>query len=71
MATVPVLLKGIVAPEDARLAVEHGADGIIVSGPATDNEVGTAIIHDQMGPAAANALLESDKLVTLVKAQLK
>ncbi len=28
---LPVLLKGIVTPEDARLAVEHGAAGIIVS----------------------------------------
>ncbi|WP_251550537.1 lactate 2-monooxygenase [Neobacillus muris] len=28
---LPILLKGILHPEDARLAVEHGADGIIVS----------------------------------------
>lgn len=28
---LPIVLKGIVHPEDARLAVEHGADGIIVS----------------------------------------
>jgi 4-hydroxymandelate oxidase len=28
---VPVLLKGILTPEDARLAVDHGAQGIIVS----------------------------------------
>lgn len=28
---LPVLLKGVLAPEDARLAVEHGAAGIIVS----------------------------------------
>lgn len=28
---MPVLLKGIVHPADARLAAEHGADGIIVS----------------------------------------
>jgi isopentenyl diphosphate isomerase/L-lactate dehydrogenase-like FMN-dependent dehydrogenase len=30
-APVPVLLKGIMTSEDARLAVEHGADGIVVS----------------------------------------
>ena len=30
-AKVPVLLKGIVAPEDARMAAEHEVDGIIVS----------------------------------------
>lgn len=28
---VPVLVKGIATPEDARLAVEHGAAGVIVS----------------------------------------
>ena len=27
----PVLVKGILSPEDARLAVEHGLDGVIVS----------------------------------------
>ena len=30
-AKVPVLVKGILTPEDARLAVEHGAAGILVS----------------------------------------
>lgn len=29
--SLPILLKGILHPEDARLAMEHGADGIIVS----------------------------------------
>ena len=29
--TLPILLKGILHPDDARLAVEHGMDGIIVS----------------------------------------
>jgi isopentenyl diphosphate isomerase/L-lactate dehydrogenase-like FMN-dependent dehydrogenase len=28
---VPVLIKGILTPEDAELAVQHGADGIVVS----------------------------------------
>ncbi|HEX8692008.1 MAG TPA: alpha-hydroxy acid oxidase [Longimicrobium sp.] len=28
---LPVVLKGVVTPEDARLAVEHGADAVIVS----------------------------------------
>ncbi len=31
LAGIPVLVKGIVHPEDARLAVEHGASGIVVS----------------------------------------
>lgn len=29
--TLPIILKGIMHPDDARLAIEHGADGIIVS----------------------------------------
>ncbi|CUS03719.2 FMN-dependent alpha-hydroxy acid dehydrogenase [Candidatus Promineifilum breve] len=31
LTKLPVLLKGIVHPDDARLAVEHGAAGVIVS----------------------------------------
>lgn len=31
LTSLPILLKGILHPEDARLAIEHGADGIIVS----------------------------------------
>jgi len=31
IATLPVVLKGVTAPEDAALAVEHGASAIIVS----------------------------------------
>jgi 4-hydroxymandelate oxidase len=31
IVTVPILIKGILTPEDARLCVEHGMDGIIVS----------------------------------------
>ncbi len=29
--TLPIILKGIMHPDDARLAIEYGADGIIVS----------------------------------------
>nr|WP_250890186.1 alpha-hydroxy acid oxidase [Sphingobium nicotianae] len=28
---LPLLVKGVMAPDDARLAIEHGADGLIVS----------------------------------------
>ena len=31
VTTLPILLKGIMTPEDARLAAEHGAAGVIVS----------------------------------------
>jgi lactate 2-monooxygenase len=39
---LPILLKGILHPEDARLALEHGADGVIVSnhgGRQVDGEI--------------------------------
>jgi 4-hydroxymandelate oxidase len=31
VAGVPVILKGVLSPEDGKRAVEHGADGVIVS----------------------------------------
>jgi 4-hydroxymandelate oxidase len=31
IAGVPILLKGVLSPEDGRLAIDNGADGIIVS----------------------------------------
>jgi isopentenyl diphosphate isomerase/L-lactate dehydrogenase-like FMN-dependent dehydrogenase len=31
LTSLPILLKGIITAEDARLAVEHGVDGIVVS----------------------------------------
>ena len=31
LTTLPLILKGVLHPADARLAVEHGADGIVVS----------------------------------------
>lgn len=51
-----LLIKGILAPEDARLAVEHGADGVVVSnhgGRAED--VGVATIDLLPGVADAVA----------------
>ncbi|UOQ44813.1 lactate 2-monooxygenase [Halobacillus salinarum] len=41
--SLPILLKGILHPEDAKLAVEHGVDGIIVSnhgGRQVDGAIG-------------------------------
>ena len=41
--TLPILLKGILHPDDARLAIEHGMDGIIVSnhgGRQVDGAIG-------------------------------
>ena len=42
MTSLPILLKGILHPDDARLAVEHGVDAIIVSnhgGRQIDGEI--------------------------------
>ncbi|HSO28387.1 MAG TPA: alpha-hydroxy acid oxidase [Candidatus Sulfomarinibacteraceae bacterium] len=42
---LPLVLKGILAPEDARLAVEHGVDAIVVSnhgGRQLDRSIATA-----------------------------
>jgi isopentenyl diphosphate isomerase/L-lactate dehydrogenase-like FMN-dependent dehydrogenase len=51
--TLPVLLKGIQHPDDAKLAVKHGVDGIIVSnhaGRQVDNAIGSL---DALGPVVA------------------
>ncbi len=47
-AKVPVLLKGIIAPEDAKLAVEQGVAGVIVSNHGARNL--------DTGPATIDAL---------------
>jgi len=42
--SLPIVLKGILHPEDARMAVEHGVDGIIVSnhgGRQVDGSIST------------------------------
>ncbi|HEX6399267.1 MAG TPA: alpha-hydroxy acid oxidase [Actinomycetota bacterium] len=49
-APVPLLIKGILTAEDARLAVEHGVDGIVVSNHGGRQLDGT--------PAALDALVE-------------
>jgi lactate 2-monooxygenase len=44
MTSLPILLKGVLHPEDARLAVEHGMDGVIVSnhgGRQVDGAIGS------------------------------
>ena len=43
-AKLPILLKGIQHPDDAKLAIQHGVDGIIVSnhaGRQVDNAIGS------------------------------
>jgi len=47
-------LKGILTPEDARLAVEHGADAVIVS-----NHGGRQLDHSRSAIAALPAIVEA------------
>ena len=42
--TLPIVVKGILHPDDARLAVEHGLDGLVVSnhgGRQVDGAIGS------------------------------
>jgi isopentenyl diphosphate isomerase/L-lactate dehydrogenase-like FMN-dependent dehydrogenase len=60
VAEMPVVVKGILAPADAVLAVEHGADGVVVSshgGRQLDSVPGTATM---LGPVvdAVNGRVE-------------
>ena len=57
--TLPILLKGILTAEDARLALEHGADGIVVSnhgGRQVDGAVASldalVDVRAEVGPGA-------------------
>ena len=57
---LPILVKGILTGEDARLALEHGVDGIVVSnhgGRQVDGAVASldalVEVRDEVGPDAA------------------
>jgi lactate 2-monooxygenase len=52
---LPILLKGILHPDDARLALEHGADGIIVSNHGGRQVDGAIAALDAL-PAVAAAI---------------
>lgn len=63
--TLPVLLKGILHPDDARRAVDLGVDGVIVSnhgGRQVDGAIGSldalVAVRDALGPEAT-VLLDS------------
>ena len=56
---LPVVVKGVVAPEDAGLAVEHGASGIIVSnhgGRQLDGEEPTLAALPRVAEAAGGRI---------------
>jgi isopentenyl diphosphate isomerase/L-lactate dehydrogenase-like FMN-dependent dehydrogenase len=60
MVDVPLVLKGILAPEDARMAVEHGVDAVVVSnhggrqfdGAPAAVEMLSDVVHAVAGSAA-------------------
>lgn len=56
MTRLPVLVKGITHPDDARAALDHGVDGIIVSnhgGRQVDGAVAAADALDEIAPIVA------------------
>jgi isopentenyl diphosphate isomerase/L-lactate dehydrogenase-like FMN-dependent dehydrogenase len=58
MAEMPVLVKGVLTAQDARLAVEHGADGIVVSnhgGRQLDTAIATIDALPEVVEAAAGS----------------
>jgi lactate 2-monooxygenase len=55
LTDLPIVLKGITHPEDARLAVEHGMDGLVVSNHG-GRQVDAAVGSIEMLPAIADAV---------------
>ncbi|MGD9912599.1 MAG: alpha-hydroxy-acid oxidizing protein [Rhizobiaceae bacterium] len=63
MTTLPILLKGVRHADDARLAKEHGVDGIVVSnhgGRQVDGEAGTLDVLPGVVAAAGGLLVLLD-----------
>jgi lactate 2-monooxygenase len=52
---LPILLKGVLHPDDARLAIQHGMDGIVVSNHGGRQVDGAIAALDAL-PAAADAV---------------
>lgn len=52
---LPILLKGILHPEDARMAVEHGMDGVVVSNHG-GRQVDGAVSSFEMLPGVVEAV---------------
>ncbi|MEO6880681.1 MAG: alpha-hydroxy-acid oxidizing protein [Mycobacteriaceae bacterium] len=51
--TLPVLVKGVLHPDDARAVVEAGADGVVVSNHGGRQVDGAVAALDALGPVAA------------------
>ncbi|HEY8525021.1 MAG TPA: alpha-hydroxy-acid oxidizing protein [Acidimicrobiales bacterium] len=48
----PIALKGILSPDDARLAADHGMDGVVVSNHGGRQVDGAVAALDALGPVA-------------------
>jgi lactate 2-monooxygenase len=55
MTRLPIILKGVLHSDDARLAVEHGADGVVVSNHG-GRQIDGAIASLDALPAVAHAI---------------
>jgi 4-hydroxymandelate oxidase len=55
VTALPILLKGVLHPQDARLAVQHGVDGLIVSNHGGRQLDGTPAAVDRL-PVIADAV---------------
>ncbi|CAG9464245.1 unnamed protein product [Pedinophyceae sp. YPF-701] len=55
VTTLPILVKGILHPDDARLALRHGVDGIIVSNHG-GRQLGCAVAAADVLPAIARVV---------------
>ncbi|MHB8605538.1 MAG: alpha-hydroxy acid oxidase, partial [Thermoplasmatota archaeon] len=64
LSDLPVIVKGILDPRDARLAVEHGAAGVIVSNHGGRQLDGAPAALDAL-PAVAKALAGARALVLM------
>lgn len=52
--TLPIVLKGVLHPDDARKAIDHGVDGLIISnhgGRQVDGAVSTALVLPEIAVA--------------------
>jgi 4-hydroxymandelate oxidase len=67
-SSLPVLVKGVLRPEDVRLAAEHGARGVIVSNHG-GRQLDTAISAADALPAVVEAA--GDRLEVLVDGGLR
>lgn len=63
LTDLPIVLKGILTPDDARAAVDHGADGVIVSNHGGRQVDGAVAALDALSAVVAEVGAEVDVLM--------